>query len=114
MKNIITKLVAISSLLLVISGCAADMINLDPKFQEIDASIAQNESRITAIEDDYDVFKSSITDRINMFNQTLLDFMPPGFVMCVISSDTAHNWEVKYGTDGVKVDYITGISTTTP
>ena len=77
------------------TGCAADMVNLDLKFQDIDNSIAQNEARLTAIEAE-----------IAIFNQTLLDFMPPGFVMCVISSDTAFNWEVKYGTDGVKVSEI--------
>jgi len=32
--------------------------------------------------------------------------MPPGFVLCVISSTTAFNWEVKYGTSGVKVTEI--------
>ena len=106
MKNIITKLVAISSLLVVTSGCAAEMINLDPKFQEIDASIAQNESRITAIEDDYVLFKTSVNEAIAEFNQSILDFMPPGFVLCVISSTTAFNWEVKYGTTGVKVTEI--------
>jgi len=113
MKNIITKLVAISSLLVVTSGCAADMINLDPKFQEIDASIAQNEARITALEDDYVLFKTSVNEAIAEFNQSILDFMPPGFVLCVISSDTAFNWELQYGTDSVKVNQIIGVSTST-
>ena len=124
MKNIITKLTAISSLLLVTSGCAADMVNLDSKFQDIDNAIAQNEARLTAIENnmgdsisqqearltalenDYTVCKSSIKAAFTMFYQTMLDFMPPGFVMCVISSDTAFNWDVKYGTEGVKVTEI--------
>ena len=77
------------------TGCAADMVNLDPKFQDIDNSIAQNEARLTAIEAE-----------IVIFNQTISDFMPPGFVLCVISSTTAFNWEVKYGTSGVKVTEI--------
>ena len=77
------------------TGCSAGMVNLDPKFQDIDNSIAQNEARLTALEAE-----------IVLFNQTLLDLIPPGFVLCVISSTTAFNWEVKYGTDGVKVTEI--------
>jgi len=106
------------------TGCSAGMVNLDPKFQDIDNSIAQHETRLsniendlgnsivqqearlTALENDYTVCKSSINAAFTMFNQMILDFMPPGFVMCVISSTTAFNWEVKYGTSGVKVTEI--------
>lgn len=106
------------------TGCAADMVNLDPKFQDIDNSIAQNEARLTALENtigdsisqqearltalenDYTVCKSSINAAFTMFNQMILDFMPPGFVLCVISSNTAFNWELQYGTTGVKVTEI--------
>lgn len=88
------------------TGCSAGMVNLDPKLQELDNSIAQNEARLTALEDDYVLFKSAVNEAIVMFNQTILDFMPPGFVLCVISSNTAFNWEVKYGTSGVKVTEI--------
>ena len=85
-------LIVLVFLIIWTTGCSAGMVNLDSKFQDIDNSIAQNEARLTAIEAE-----------IVIFNQTLLDFMPPGFVLCVISSNTAFNWEVKYGTSGVKV-----------
>jgi len=118
------NLFLLTALVLWTTGCAADMVNLDPKFQDIDNAIAQNEARLTAIENnmgdsisqqearltalenDYTVCKSSINAAFTMFNQMILDFMPPGFVMCVISSTTAFNWEVKYGTSGVKVTEI--------
>ena len=88
-------LTALLVLTILATGCSAGMVNLDPKFKDIDNSIAQNEARLTALEAE-----------IVIFNQTILDFMPPGFVLCVISSNTAFNWEVKYGTSGVKVTEI--------
>ena len=85
------------------SGCSAGMVNLDPAFQNIDNTLTDHEARLSTIENDYATFKSSMTAAMAAFNQTLFDFMPPGFVMCIISSTTAFNWEVKYGTTGVRV-----------
>ena len=100
------QLFLFTALVIWTTGCSAGMINLDPKFQDIDNSIAQNEARIVEIENDFTFYKSSYSAIIAQMQQDILYFMPPGFVMCVISSDTAFNWEVKYGTEGVKVSEI--------